>query len=88
MADTRQKYPFPVSFGFCNRVVKAARRLGLNIFGSMGVSGKYDVELVVISPPFIITDIEIQTVVGLLGTAIKQVGQEYITAALLAKASL
>jgi len=88
MADTKQKRPFPVSVGFSDKIVNAARGLGPNIFGNMGKSGEYDVELVVICPPFIVTEIEIQTIVELLGEAIRRVGHDYIVGTLRTKASL
>jgi len=75
--DTEDRTPFPRQHSFSNRIVEVAAELGLNILGNLGKTGEIDVELVIISPPYIIVRKEVGTIVGLLKTAISRVTREY-----------
>lgn len=77
MLDPITKTPFAVEHNFSNRIVEVAAELGLNILGNLGKTGLYDVELVIISPPYIVTEMEIKAVVQLLKTAISVVMEEH-----------
>jgi adenosylmethionine-8-amino-7-oxononanoate aminotransferase len=69
--DTTAKTPFPREHNFSNHVVEVAAELGLNVLGNLGKTGELDVELVIISPPYVISRAEVECIVGLLRKAIE-----------------
>jgi len=69
--------PFPREHNFSNRIVEVAAELGLNVLGNLGKTGELDVELVIISPPYIVTQAEIESIVDLLRTAVGTVTKDY-----------
>lgn len=75
--DTRNKTTFPREHNFSNRIVEVAAEMGLNVLGNLGKTGELDVELVIISPPYIVTEAEIKAIVQLLRNAIEAVTEEY-----------
>ena len=75
--DTTTKTPFPREQNFSNRIVEVAAELGLNVLGNLGKTGELDVELVIISPPYIVTRAEIVSIVGLLRTAVEIVTKDH-----------
>jgi len=77
MADPERMEPFLPEHNFSNRIVEAARKLGLNILGNLGETGEYYVDLVIISPPYIINAAEVKEVVRLLKEAIETVSHEH-----------
>jgi adenosylmethionine-8-amino-7-oxononanoate aminotransferase len=76
--DPATKIPFPVSHNFSNRIVEVAVDLGLNVLGNIGKTGEIDVELIIISPPYIVTEEEIKQIIHLLRRAVSVVADEYI----------
>jgi adenosylmethionine-8-amino-7-oxononanoate aminotransferase len=77
MRDPKKKVPFLISDNYSNRIVEVARSLGLNILGNLGDTGKYYVELVIISPPYIVNAAEIKEIVQRLKAAIAIVDQGF-----------
>ena len=77
LLDTTTKTPFPREHNFSNRIVGVAAEKGLNVLGNLGKTGKLDVELVIISPPYIVSKTEIKSIVDLLKNAIGVVTDEY-----------
>lgn len=75
--DTELKTPFAREDNFSNRIVEVAAELGLNVLGNLGKTGELDVELIIISPPYIVTGEEIRSIVQLLKTAVRIVTEEY-----------
>ena len=63
--------------GYSNRVVEVSQDLGLNILGTLGDTGEYHVEHVILSPPYIVKAEEVLEIVRLLKMAIQLVDQEY-----------
>lgn len=78
MRDPKTKTPFPTEHNFSNRIVEVAAELGLNILGNLGKTGKIDVELVILAPPYIVKEDEIKAIVQLLKTAILTVSEEHV----------
>lgn len=70
MLDPAKKTAFFAKDNFSNRIVQVAGQLGLNILGTLGKTGLYDVDFVIIAPPYIVTASEIKTIVKLLKKAI------------------
>jgi adenosylmethionine-8-amino-7-oxononanoate aminotransferase len=77
VADTKEKNPFGVEDNFSNRIVETAMELGLNILGNLGETGKYYIDLVIISPPYIINQTEVRKIVELLKEAVLKVSDDY-----------
>lgn len=77
MLDPRTKTPFPVEHNFSNRIVEVSVELGLNVLGNIGKTGDIDVELIIISPPYIVCEKEIVEIVGRLRQAVDIVSTEY-----------
>jgi adenosylmethionine-8-amino-7-oxononanoate aminotransferase len=75
--DPIKKTSFPVELKFCDRIVEVAVELGLNVLGNLGKTGEIDVELIIISPPYIVNENEIKSIVGLLKEAVCIVTDEY-----------
>ncbi|KAL7941487.1 pyridoxal phosphate-dependent transferase [Trichoderma barbatum] len=78
MRDPATKVPFPLEHNFSNRIVEVAAELGLNILGNLGKTGKIDVELVILAPPYIVTEEEIIAIVAILKKAILKVTEEHV----------
>jgi adenosylmethionine-8-amino-7-oxononanoate aminotransferase len=77
MRDPTRKVPFLIPDNYSNRVVEVARSLGLNILGNLGDTGEYHVELVIISPPYVVNAGEIKEIVQRLKAAIDIVDQDF-----------
>lgn len=68
---------FEKTANYSNRVVEVAAELGLNILGTLGDTGEYHVEHIILSPPYIVKAEEIREIVSLLKTAIQLVDREF-----------
>jgi adenosylmethionine-8-amino-7-oxononanoate aminotransferase len=75
--DPIKKIPFPVELKFRDRIVEVAVEVGLNVLGNLGKTGEIDVELIIISPPHIVNENEIKSIVGRLKEAVCIVTDEY-----------
>ena len=76
MDSPSRKKPFAKGSGYSDRIVKAAQTLGLNILGTLGHTGHFHVEHVIISPPYIINSEEVTEIVQRLKAAIQMVDRE------------
>ncbi|OJJ05887.1 hypothetical protein ASPVEDRAFT_87217 [Aspergillus versicolor CBS 583.65] len=76
--DKQLKTPFSPKVDFCGQVVRQSLELGLNILGNLGVTGKYQVDHVLVCPPYIVTELELQGIVSLLKTAIVKTSQSFL----------
>ncbi len=77
MRDPSRKVAFPMNASFSNRIVDSAAQLGLNILGTLGKTGFYEVDFVIIAPPYIVSASEIKTIVKLLKKAICEMVDEF-----------
>jgi adenosylmethionine-8-amino-7-oxononanoate aminotransferase len=77
MLDPVKKTPFQVKDNFSNRIVEVAVQLGLNVLGNIGKTGDIDVELIIISPPYIVNKEEIREIVKRLRLSVDIVAREY-----------
>jgi adenosylmethionine-8-amino-7-oxononanoate aminotransferase len=59
VADRESKAPFPRAHGLAERVVAAAKSEGLLLYSSTGCTNGTDGDLVMLGPPFVITDDEL-----------------------------
>ncbi|KAL5335168.1 pyridoxal phosphate-dependent transferase [Aspergillus crustosus] len=76
--DTQLKTPFAAKLDFCGQVVKRSLDLGLNILGNLGHTGEYQVDHVLVCPPYTVTDAELEEIVGLLQQAIVKTSQPFV----------
>ena len=76
--DPIEKAAFPIEHKFSDRIVEVAVELGLNVLGNLGKTGDIDVELIIISPPYIVTEDEIKSIVRLLRKAAGIATEEHV----------
>lgn len=72
VADKKTKAPFPRSLAFAETVVNVARDEGLILWANTGHADGVNGDLVMVAPPFIITEAEIDEIVARLTTALKR----------------
>ncbi|KAK4493641.1 hypothetical protein PRZ48_014826 [Zasmidium cellare] len=70
MQDPGRGQPFLKGSEYSDRIVSEAQKLGLNILGTLGHTGRHHVEHVIISPPYIVNQHEITEIVARLKAAI------------------
>jgi adenosylmethionine-8-amino-7-oxononanoate aminotransferase len=73
VADRATRAPFARAERVTERVVAAARARGLLVYSSTGCADGRDGDLLVLGPPLVIGDAEIDEVVTLLGAAVEEV---------------
>jgi hypothetical protein len=74
VADRVTREPFPRAARITEAVVAAARDAGLLVYSGTGNANGVDGDTILLGPPFVITDSELQQVVERLGSAIESVG--------------
>ncbi|KAL4874306.1 pyridoxal phosphate-dependent transferase [Aspergillus karnatakaensis] len=70
--------PFAAKVDFCTQVVRHSLDMGLNILGNLGHTGEYQVDHVLVCPPYIVTEEELEEIVGLLKAAIVKTSQPFV----------
>jgi adenosylmethionine-8-amino-7-oxononanoate aminotransferase len=73
VADPATRVPFPRAERVTERVVAAARVRGLLVYSSTGCADGHDGDLVMLGPPLVISDAEVDEAVAVLGAAIEEV---------------
>ncbi|PIG84436.1 aminotransferase [Aspergillus arachidicola] len=68
--DKKAKTPFPGQVKFCSQVVKKSLDMGLNILGNLGHTGTYQVDHILVCPPYTVMDSELGDIISLLKIAI------------------
>ena len=76
VADRDTKAPFPRSARAAERVTRAAKELGLLVYPSTGCADGTNGDIVLLGPPFIVTDAQLETMVDRLATAISTLDSE------------
>ncbi len=82
VADRESRDPFPRATRVTEAVVRAARDRGLLVYSGTGNANGIDGDTILLGPPFIITDAEIEQVVETLGQAIEATAETTLTGAL------
>jgi adenosylmethionine-8-amino-7-oxononanoate aminotransferase len=72
VADRATKRPFPAAHGMAARVTGRARDEGLLVYPSTGCAGHGDGDLVMVGPPLIIREEEIEALVAKLARALER----------------
>lgn len=76
--NKEMKKPFPIEANFCSQIVKNSLNLGLNVLGNLGHTGEYQVDHILVCPPYTVTDGELEEIVSLLKIAIDQASEPYL----------
>jgi adenosylmethionine-8-amino-7-oxononanoate aminotransferase len=71
VADRATRTPFPRPRRLTERTVAAARELGLLLYWSTGCADGDDGDLVMLGPPLVVTDAEVDEMVDLTATAVE-----------------
>lgn len=79
MRDPKTRTPFELNDNFAARVVdEALKNHGLQVLKNMGFPGTWNMESVVICPPFIVTEEEIREIVNRVRAALDVVARPYL----------
>ena len=73
VADRETRAPFPRGERVAERVVRAAREAGLLLYSGTGLADGTNGDAILLGPPFVITDAELERLVDLLVAAIASV---------------
>jgi adenosylmethionine-8-amino-7-oxononanoate aminotransferase len=73
VADRSTRAPFPRARRVTERAVAAARDTGLLLYSSTGCVDGVDGDLVMLGPPLVVTDAEVDEMVELTATAVESV---------------
>ena len=71
VADRDSREPFPRAAGITERVVRSARDGGLLVYSGTGNANGVDGDTILLGPPFVITDAELDLVIDRLAAAIE-----------------
>lgn len=78
VSSKEHKTPFSPKHDFCGKVIKCALDMGLNILGNLGRTGEYQVDHVLVCPPYITTDAELAEIVSLLKESILKASRPFL----------
>jgi adenosylmethionine-8-amino-7-oxononanoate aminotransferase len=73
VADRESRTPFPRPEGVTERVLQAARESGVLLYSGTGLADGTNGDAIVLGPPFVMTDSEIDQVVDVVGRSIDAV---------------
>lgn len=76
--DKNTKKPFSLRDDFSNKVVASALKRGVNILGNLGHTGTYQIDHVLVCPPYISTEKEIEDIVALVKDAIVETSEPFV----------
>ena len=76
VADRHTRAPFPRGARVTEAVVRAARERGVLVYSGTGNANGVDGDTILLGPPFVITDDEIQRVVETIGEVVEAVAAE------------
>jgi adenosylmethionine-8-amino-7-oxononanoate aminotransferase len=76
--DKETRKAFPIEASFSSKVVASALKRGVNILGNLGHTGTYQVDHVLVCPPYIVTEEDIQQIVTLVKDAIVETSGPFV----------
>lgn len=76
--DKTEKKPFSLENNFSNKVVASALKRGVNILGNLGHTGTYQIDHVLVCPPYISTEADIEQIVALVKEAIVETSGSFV----------
>jgi adenosylmethionine-8-amino-7-oxononanoate aminotransferase len=71
VADRETRRPFPRAAKLTENVVRHAREAGLLVYSGVGCADGINGDTILLGPPFVITDEELQTIAARLGDAVE-----------------
>ena len=71
MADRDTREPFPRAARVTEAVVRAARERGLLVYSGTGNANGVDGDTILLGPPFVVTDAELERIAATLAAAIE-----------------
>jgi adenosylmethionine-8-amino-7-oxononanoate aminotransferase len=71
VADRRTREPFPRAARITESVVRAARERGLLVYSGTGNANGVDGDTILLGPPFVVTEAEIERIVETLGEVVE-----------------
>jgi adenosylmethionine-8-amino-7-oxononanoate aminotransferase len=71
VADRETREPFPRAARVTETVVEAARARGLLIYSGTGMANGVDGDSILLGPPFVVTDAQLERIAAVLGEAIE-----------------
>ncbi|CZR52076.1 related to alanine-glyoxylate aminotransferase AGT2 [Phialocephala subalpina] len=80
MLDRETQTPFHLDDDFSCKIKDTGLDVGLNVPSNMGFVGMQKIDTAAITPPYIVTETEIRTIVELLKIAIERVSEPYLAA--------
>jgi adenosylmethionine-8-amino-7-oxononanoate aminotransferase len=81
VADPETRAPFPRAAQLTETVVRAARERGVLLYSSTGCADGIDGDLLVLGPPFVITERELDEVASVVAEAVHDAVAEVAAAA-------
>lgn len=72
VADRATRRPVPRTARFAESVVRAAKQRGALLYSGTGVADGVDGDVIVLGPPFVVTDLELIRIADALATAIEE----------------
>ncbi|KAJ5308787.1 hypothetical protein PENANT_c013G09611 [Penicillium antarcticum] len=76
--DRKSKTAFSLEATFSNKVVANALKRAVNILGNLGHTGTYQVDHILVCPPYITTEEELEKIVAVVKDAIVETSQPFI----------
>ncbi len=76
VADRSTRRPFPRAAKLTENIVRNARESGLLVYSGVGCADGTSGDTILLGPPFVVTDEELQTVVDRLGDAVERAAAE------------
>ena len=70
VADRATREPFPRAAGVTESVVRAARERGVLVYSGTGCANGVDGDTILLGPPFVVTDAELERIVAVLAESI------------------
>ncbi len=71
VADRETRAPFPRADRLTERVVRAARDAGVLVYSGTGNANGVDGDTILLGPPFIVTDAELERIADVVGGAVE-----------------
>jgi adenosylmethionine-8-amino-7-oxononanoate aminotransferase len=80
--DRETRDPYPRRLRVAEGIVAAARDRGVLVYSGTGNADGTDGDIILLGPPFVVTDTELETIVAALGDAIDAALPEAVTSGL------
>ena len=71
VADRTSRDPFPRAARITESVVRAARDRGVLVYSATGNANGVDGDVILLGPPFVVTDAELERIVAVLAESIE-----------------